>query len=62
MKEKILTFFYSLGIPLSALMAPGGCTGICGKCQLSCFPGVLVLVLLGFKYLFKSYLRRMNSL
>lgn len=53
MKNRVLTFLLSMGIPVSAFSAQGGgCTGICGSCHLSCTPGVFALLLLGGKYFY----------
>lgn len=55
MKNKIISFFIAMGIPVSALSTQGaGCTGICGSCSLSCTPGVVALLLLGAKALYKK--------
>lgn len=62
MKAKVITFLCSLGIPISALTTQNGCTGICGSCQMTCFPGVFALVILAVKYLYKRYLWRLNSI
>lgn len=55
MKEKVITFLCSLGIPFSALSVGGACNGICGSCQLNCAPGVLALLLLAGKFLYRKY-------
>ena len=55
MKNKIISFLIAMGIPVSSVStASGGCTGICGNCQLSCTPGILALLLLGSKFLYKK--------
>ena len=55
MKNKIISFLIAMGIPVSSIStAGGGCTGICGNCQLSCTPGILALLLLGYKFLYKK--------
>lgn len=55
MKNKIISFLIAMGIPVSALSTQGaGCTGICGSCNLSCTPGVVALLLLGAKALYKN--------
>lgn len=63
MKEKALTFLCSMGIPFSALSTNGTtCTGICGSCQLTCIPGVLALLLLAGKYMYRKYVGRWASI
>ncbi|MBQ7883979.1 MAG: hypothetical protein IJ320_06475 [Phascolarctobacterium sp.] len=55
MKDKFISFCVAMGIPVSSLgSAGGGCTGICGSCQFSCTPGVLALLLLTGKLLYKK--------
>ncbi|MDY4920012.1 MAG: hypothetical protein SO119_02915 [Phascolarctobacterium sp.] len=55
MKNKVLTFFLAMGIPLSTFVtsnaSSAGCTGICGSCGFNCTPGVFALVLLAGKFL-----------
>ena len=59
MKNKIISFFVAMGIPISSIStASGGCTGLCGSCQLSCTPGVLALLLLGGKFLYKKIMHK----
>ena len=59
MKNKIISFLIAMGIPVSSIStASGGCTGICGSCQLSCTPGILALLLLGSKFLYKKLLNK----
>lgn len=61
MKNKIITFFISLGIPISSLGIPisslgmaNNCTGFCGNCQLNCMPGVIAIIILGSKCILKK--------
>ncbi len=54
MKNKILTFLAAMGIPVSAWGSTSGCTGTCGNCQLSCFPGILAVVILCCKVGYKK--------
>ena len=57
MRNKIISFLVAMGIPVSSIStASGGCTGICGSCQLSCTPGILALLLLGSKFLYQKLL------
>ena len=59
MKNKIISFFVAMGIPISSISsAGGGCNGICGSCQFSCTPGVLALLLLGSKFIYKKLLNK----
>lgn len=58
MKSKIVNFFVAMGIPISSISSVGGCTGSCGSCQFSCTPGVLALLLLGTKFLYKKLVRK----
>jgi len=59
MKNKIVSFLIAMGIPVSSISSvSGGCTGICGSCQLSCTPGILALLLLGSKFLYKKLLNK----
>lgn len=58
MKNKIISFFVAMGIPISSINSLGGCNGICGSCQFSCTPGVLALLLLGTKFLYKKLVRK----
>lgn len=55
MKNKLISFLIAMGIPVSALQTQGaGCTGVCGSCNLSCTPGVVALLLLAGKVLYKN--------
>ena len=59
MKNKIISFLVAMGIPISSLSsAGGGCNGICGSCQFGCTPGVLALLLLGGKFIYKKLLNK----
>ena len=59
MKNKIISFLVAMGIPISSIIsAGGGCNGICGNCQFSCTPGVLALLLLGSKFIYKKLLNK----
>jgi hypothetical protein len=59
MKNKIISFLVAMGIPISSISsAGGGCNGICGSCQFSCTPGVLALLLLGSKFIYKKLLNK----
>lgn len=60
MKSKVITFLVSMGIPVSAISSSANCTGICGNCQLSCFPGVVALIILGAKALGKKIAHKGN--
>lgn len=51
MKNKLITFFIAMGIPVTTLSVQGsGCTGICGSCSFNCTPGIFVLLFLAGKY------------
>lgn len=53
--ERALTFCAALGIPAASIgSAAGGCSGICGSCQLSCAPGAAAVLLLAVKLLYKK--------
>lgn len=54
MKNRIITFFAAMGIPVSTVTGAVGCTGVCGSCQLSCVPGVLAVIILGIKVLHRK--------
>lgn len=54
MKNKIITFFISLGIPISSLGMANNCTGFCGNCQLNYMPGVIAIIILGSKCILKK--------
>lgn len=55
MKTKLMNFVVAMGIPVSAISTQGaGCTGICGSCNLSCTPGVIALVILAAKVVYKK--------
>ncbi len=54
MKNKIITFFISLVIPISSLGMANNCTGFCGNCQLNCMPGVIAIIILGSKCILKK--------
>ena len=59
MKNKIISFLVAMGIPVSSISsAGGGCTGVCGSCQYSCTPGILALLLLGIRFLYKKLARK----
>jgi hypothetical protein len=59
MKNKIISFLVAMGIPISSISsAGGGCNVICGSCQFSCTPGVLALLLLGSKFIYKKLLNK----
>ena len=59
MKNKIISFLVASGIPISSISsAGGGCNGICGSCQFSCTPGVLALLLIGSKFIYKKLLNK----
>mgnify|MGYP003404373072 FL=1 len=59
MKNKIIRFLVAMGITISSISsAGGGCNGICGSCQFSCTPGVLALLLLGGKFLYKKMMHK----
>lgn len=55
MKTKLMNFVMAMGIPVSAFSTQGaGCTGICGSCNLSCTPGVVALLILAAKAVYKK--------
>lgn len=55
MKIKLMNFIMAMGIPVSAISTQGaGCTGLCGSCSLSCAPGVVALLLLAAKAIYKK--------
>lgn len=56
MKNKVVTFLCSMGIPISALTMQQGCTGSCGSCNFSCFPGIVLILILAAKYICKKHL------
>lgn len=59
MKNKIISFLVAMGIPVSSISSAGsGCTGVCGSCQYSCTPGILALLLLGTRFLYKKLARK----
>ena len=59
MKNKIISFLVAMGIPVSSVFsAGGGCNGVCGSCQYSCTPGILALLLLGTRFLYKKLARK----
>ena len=59
MKNKIISFLVAMGIPVSSISsAGGGCNGVCGSCQYSCTPGILALLFLGTRFLYKELARK----
>lgn len=52
MKGKLINFIAAMGIPVSGIT---GCTGICGSCSLNCAPGIVALLLLAGKAIYKRY-------
>lgn len=56
MKNKLINFIAAMGIPISGITTQGaGCTGICGSCSLNCAPGIVALLLLAGKAIYKRY-------
>ena len=56
MKNKLINFIAAMGIPISGITTHGaGCTGICGSCSLNCAPGIVALLLLAGKAIYKRY-------
>ena len=56
MKTKLINFIAAMGIPVSGITTQGaGCTGICGSCSLNCAPGIVALLLLAGKAIYKHY-------
>ena len=56
MKNKLINFIAAMGIPVSGITTQGaGCTGICGSCSLNCAPGIVALLLLAGKAIYKRY-------
>lgn len=56
MKGKLINFIAAMGIPVSGITTQGaGCTGICGSCSLNCAPGIVALLLLAGKAIYKRY-------
>ena len=56
MKNKLINFIAAMGIPVSGITAQGaGCTGICGSCSLNCAPGIVALLLLAGRAIYKRY-------
>lgn len=51
MKNRIITFLLSMGIPLSAVN--NNCNGICGNCQFTCYPSIILLCILLLKSFYK---------
>lgn len=47
MKNRIITFLLSMGIPLSAVN--NNCNGTCGSCQLTCYPSIFLICILLLK-------------
>ena len=54
MKHKLIHFCVAMGLPLTSCLGNGGCTGVCGQCNFSCSPGVLMLLFLLGKILYKK--------
>lgn len=61
-RHKLITFIAAMGIPISSVTSSaGGCTGVCGSCQLSCVPGVVALLILLVKVLKKKVVQRFRT-
>lgn len=55
-ENKLINFIAAMGIPVSGITTQGaGCTGICGSCSLNCAPGIVALLLLAGKAIYKRY-------
>lgn len=55
MKMKAINFLAAMGIPVSALTTQGaGCSGVCGSCTFNCTPGVLAVIILLAKFIYKN--------
>ena len=56
MKNKMINIIVSMGIPVIAITPQeAGCTAICGSCSLNCAPGIVALLLLAGKAIYKHY-------
>lgn len=54
MKNKIITFLVSMGIPLNIFNTSNFCTGVCGNCKVNCMPGFIFLFFILFKLIVKK--------
>lgn len=54
MKNKIITFLLSMGMPLATIYGSYGCNGSCGSCTFNCTPGLFLLIILAGKVLYKK--------
>lgn len=54
MKNKIITFLVSMGIPLNIFNTNNFCTGVCGNCKVNCMPGCIFLFFILFKLIVKK--------
>lgn len=54
MKNKLITFLISMGIPIFSINSINSCTGFCNNCQLNCIPGIVLIIIISYKYVMKK--------
>ncbi|WP_302938768.1 hypothetical protein [Megamonas funiformis] len=61
MKDKFIMFFLSMGIPVSSINTINKCNGFCGNCQLNCLPSILIIFILGYKFILSKIKKKWHA-